>query len=157
VKSAARRDDGQAALEFMLIIPSFVVFLFLIVDFGMLMYEYVSVANAAREGARYGATNCRFSAGSCSVGVVQDQTIDRSGGILASSNRGEVSVGWVDRTGDGRNDRRGDSIVVSINHPYRFLFLPAGPSIPVVACADMALERDDRGAPLPTGAGCFGS
>ena len=77
-----RRDDGQAAIEFLLVIPTFMVFLFLVVDFGMLMYQYVSIANAVREGARYAAVNC--NTGSCTTSAVQQRVIERSGRSLGS-------------------------------------------------------------------------
>src|SRR5947208_16169919 len=115
-----RRNEGQAAIEFLIVIPTFMLFLFLIVDFGMMTYEYVSVANAAREGARYAATNC--GTGSCTASAVRTRVIERSGRVLTSANASEISVGWIDTTGDGLNSGRGDSITVFINHPYTFLF-----------------------------------
>lgn len=147
-----RRDEGQAAIEFLLIIPTFMLFMFLIVDFGMLTYEYVSIANAAREGARYAATNC--GDGSCTASDVRARVIDRSGRILTLANVSEISVGWIDTTGDGLNSGRGDSVTVFIDHPYTFWFSPAGPGIPVMSCADMRLERRDQTTGLPTGTAC---
>jgi hypothetical protein len=147
-------NHGQAALEFMLVIPAFVIFLGLVVDFGMLTYQYVSIANAAREGARYAATNCFDFDGECSETRVRNQTIMRSGGILSPANAAEVTVGWINRIDPTSNSGRGDSVVVRINHPYNFMFVPVGPSIPVVACADMRLEQRDRGLGLPTGTEC---
>jgi hypothetical protein len=148
-----RRDEGQAAIEFLLIIPTFMLFLFLIVDFGMLTYEYVSIANAAREGARYAAVNCNPPypggvPGACTVPEVQTRVIERSGRVLTSANVGEISVGWTPNSG------RGASVTVFINHPYTFWFSPAGPSIPVMSCADMRLERTDRTTGLPAGIAC---
>jgi hypothetical protein len=150
--SVRSRHEAQAALEFMLVIPAFFIFLGLVIDFGMLTYQYVSIANAAREGARYGSTNC--GDGACSLAEVRDQTIARSGGILSPSSSGEVMVGWIDRDGVGPHSGRGDSVVVFINHPYNFMFIPAGPGIPVIACADMRLEQRDRTSGLPAGIEC---
>lgn len=144
-----RREEGQAAFEFVLVLPFFVLFLLLLVDFGIMMYEYVSVSNAVREGARYGAVNCGAD-GACDVGLVATRVIDRSGGIL--SDPAEVTVGWIDNDADGRNYGRGDSVVVKVTHPYHFLFFPA--SIPVVSCADMRLEQTDDTTSLPSGSGC---
>lgn len=146
------RDEGQAALEFMLVLPAFFIFMGLLIDFGMLTYEYVSIANAAREGARYGATNCQD--GACSVAEVRDRTILRSGGILSSSSPGEVMVGWIPRGDNPSNGARGASVVVFINHRYNFLFVPVGPGIPVMTCADMRLEQRDRTTGLPLGTEC---
>ena len=145
-----RRASGQAAIEFVLVIPTFVIFLLLIVEFGMLTYEYVSVANAVREGARYGAVNC--GTGTCSETVVRDRTIQRSGNILTSANAAEVTVGWTDLNGGGIG--KGDSVRVRVDHMFNFMFLPAGPGIPVVSCADMRLERNDRGSSLPAAPAC---
>jgi Flp pilus assembly protein TadG len=49
-------EFGQSLVEFSLILPVFVVLLFAIVDFGRAFYTWLVVTNAAREGARVGAT-----------------------------------------------------------------------------------------------------
>ena len=150
--SLRRGEEGQAALEFMLVLPIFLGFFLLIVDLGMFMYEYVSVANAVREGTRFGAINC--GDGSCSDEEVKIRTINRSGGILDLATPEEVEVVWADRDGLAPHYTRGDSVVVSVTHPYNFLFFPV--SMDVVSCADMSLEQSDRGAlaDLPPGTGC---
>ena len=145
-----RREEGQATFEFVLILPFFILFLLLLIDFGIMMYEYVSVSNAVREGARYGAVNC--GDGACDSAAVAGRVVERSGGILSDSN--EVTVGWMDNSipADGKNYGRGDSVVVKVTHPYHFLFFPA--TIDVVSCADMRLEQTDKTDPLPSGSGC---
>jgi hypothetical protein len=137
-----RREEGQAAFEFLLILPFFILFLLLLIDFGIMMYEYVSVSNAVREGARYGAVNC--GDGGCTLGTADgicQRVLDRSGGIL--STPGEVTVAWPD------GSARGDSVVVKVTHPYKFLFFPAA-KIDVVSHADMRLEQTDRTTGLPS-------
>lgn len=148
------REEGQAAVEFLLVFPFVVLFLALLVDLGIMMYEFVSVSNAAREGARYGAVNC--GTGTCTVDGtdpdgVRTRTLDHSGGILKDA--GEVSVTWADNDGAGTNSDRGDSVVVNIVHPYRFLFFK-GVTIDVTSCADMRLEQRDKSTALPPGTGC---
>jgi hypothetical protein len=146
-----RREGGQATFEFVLILPFFILFLLLLIDFGIMMYEYVSVSNAVREGARYGAVNC--GDGGCTANDVAERVVHRSGGIL--SNTGEVTVGWVDNDGNVPNSGRGDSVVVKVTHPYHFLFFPAA-TINVVSCADMRLEQTDKTQSLPSGSECGG-
>src|SRR6266581_5788486 len=85
-----RKDRAQAAFEFILILPFFVLFVVMLIDFGILMYEYVSVANAAREGARYASVNCGGTG--CTTTSVKTRTTGRSGGIL--TNASEVTVSW---------------------------------------------------------------
>ena len=44
---------GQSVVEFALVLPVFLIILMGIIEFGLLMSDYVIVVNAAREGARY--------------------------------------------------------------------------------------------------------
>lgn len=145
-----RREDGQAAFEFVLILPLFLLWMLLLVDLGIMTYQYVSLNNATREGARYAAVNC--GDGSCTLSEVRDRTIARSGGLLTIANAAEITVGWLNRDGTGSNSDRGDSAVVKVNHPYAFLFFPV--TFPVVSCADMRLEQRDVTSSLPSGTGC---
>ena len=46
-------EDGQAMVEFALILPIFLLILCGIIDFGWLFYNQLSLNNACREGARY--------------------------------------------------------------------------------------------------------
>jgi len=141
---ALRREEGQAAFEFVLMLPLFILFLLLLIDFGILMFEYVSVSNAAREGARYGAVNCPDPVTTdCTVDLVRTRTLDRSSGIVADPL--EVTVTWPDGT------NRGDPIAVRVAHDYDLLFFPF--TIPVVSCAEMRLEQADSVAP-GGGVGC---
>lgn len=45
---------GASAVEFALVLPLLIVLTFGIIEFGLLMYNYQVITNAAREGARYG-------------------------------------------------------------------------------------------------------
>lgn len=49
----SRHEDGQAMVEFALILPVFLLILCGIIDFGWLFYNQLSLNNACREGARY--------------------------------------------------------------------------------------------------------
>ncbi len=50
-------EDGQAMVEFALILPIFLLILCGILDFGWLFYNQLSLNNACREGARYAVVN----------------------------------------------------------------------------------------------------
>ncbi len=136
-------------MEFILVLPIFVIAFLMVVDLGMLMYQYVSVSNAVREGARFGAVNC--GDGDCSDGdgeTVLDRTFARSSGVLDPlAIPSEVEVGWLDNDGDPNISGRGDSVVVKVDHKYNFMFFPG--SVPVVSCADMSLEQSDTALDLP--------
>ena len=62
------RSRGQALLEFALVLPIFLSLLFLIVDFGRVVWATNSLANAAREGARYAIVHGGSASNPCPVG-----------------------------------------------------------------------------------------
>ena len=53
-KDQAKDKEGQALLEFALVAVFLVMVLFGIIDFARLFFAYATMANGAREGARYG-------------------------------------------------------------------------------------------------------
>ena len=135
-------QDGQAAFEFLLILPLLIGFFLLMIDFGIAMYEYVSISNAVREGARYAAVNCET--GTCIPSVVETWTTTRTGGLTIPTT--EVAATW-----SGPN--RGDSVAVSVNHTYGFIFW-SPLSLNLHACSEMRLEQQDRTGTLGGGGTC---
>lgn len=55
IHKKGKGERGQSMVEFALIVPLFLLLMFAIVDFGMGFYSWITVTNAAREGARIGA------------------------------------------------------------------------------------------------------
>ncbi len=53
----SRRGRGQAMTEFALLLPIMLMLVLGIFEFGRAFYYYSALANAAREGARYGLTH----------------------------------------------------------------------------------------------------
>ncbi len=49
------RERGQELVEFALVIPVVMMVMMAILEFGMLIFSYNTISNAAREGARYGS------------------------------------------------------------------------------------------------------
>lgn len=133
-------ERGQAAFEFLLIVPTFLLFFLMLIDFGVTMYGYVSVANGVRDGARLGSANC--GDGSCTVSEIQDRVVERAGGFL--SGTGDVSVDWPE------GKERGDAVAVRVSHDHEFLFFPF--TWTIESCAEMRLERTESGS--ASGSGC---
>lgn len=50
-----KKEEGQAVVEFALVLPLLILLIFGMVDFGWLFYNKIEVNNASREGARYAA------------------------------------------------------------------------------------------------------
>lgn len=136
-----QREEGQAAFEFLLVLPLFFMFFLLLIDFGVSMYGYVSIANAAREGARYGSVNC--GAAACSAPLIQDRVVERSGGFLSDTS--DVAVSWPS------GGTRGEPIVVRVDHDHGFLFFPY--TWAISSCSAMRLEQTEPGISAG-GSGC---
>ena len=76
---------GQAILEFAVIFPLFLILVMGVVDFGWALKSYITVTNAAREGARY-AVICPST-----DAAVKTRVADYSDGLLTADN---VSLFW---------------------------------------------------------------
>ena len=62
-----KNNDGVAALEFGLVLPVLMALLMGIVDYGQIYFVQLSMTNAAREGARVGATRSADNAAPAAV------------------------------------------------------------------------------------------
>ena len=129
-------EKGQALVEFTLLVPIFLLLLFAIVDFGMGFYSYITVTNAAREGARLGA-----------VQGTQQQIIDRVFQTSDLTNEGtNMSVTVTNAQG-----QPGQSVVVKVDYDYDLITPLAGiaqfvtgnalgPTLNLSSTAEMRLE-----------------
>ena len=54
-----RGERGQSMVEYALVLPILLLLLLGIMEFGILVFNYNTIANAAREGARYGIVHWR--------------------------------------------------------------------------------------------------
>lgn len=106
--SRIKTSRGQAILEFALITPLLLLFLFGIVDFAWVMNNKVVTVNAAREAARLGATGA-------TVDQICDRAVAQSQELITRDN---VSVEFVDTNGDNKL-LPGDAVIVRIAFPYQ--------------------------------------
>lgn len=70
-----RKEDGQSMLEFILVLPVFLLLLFMIIDFGWLFYNMNTVQNVARNAARVACveyTDTCFEVGAGGTKVLAD-------------------------------------------------------------------------------------
>lgn len=74
------RTRGQALVEFALIIPIFLLLVFGLVDLGRAVFISNSLAEAARDGARYGSVQAR-AYNDTTRSDVEDWVVDRLAGV----------------------------------------------------------------------------
>jgi Flp pilus assembly protein TadG len=63
VSAPIRREDGQELVEYALVLPILLLLVLGLMQVGVLLYQYNTLANAAREGARYAVTHPGDSGG----------------------------------------------------------------------------------------------
>jgi Flp pilus assembly protein TadG len=130
-----KKERGQAMVEFVLVLPIFLLLVFGIVDFGMGFNAWLTVTNSAREGARLGAvrgTNAQIT-----------QRVQDTADTLDLAN---MTVTVTNAQGNP-----GESVVVDVDYDYT-LITPldsvmglvsggsVGPTIKFSSSADMRLE-----------------
>ena len=135
-------------VEFALLLPIFLVVIFIIVDFGVGISRWVIVTNSTREGARLGAV------GAATADIANHVALTSSGLLDAA----DVDVYYLDENGGDPGDR-GESVVVKSDYNYQmitplsaFLSLTFN-SINFHSCTDMRLELPVSGA-AGGGTGC---
>ncbi len=129
-------EKGQALVEFTLLIPIFLILLFAIVDFGMGFYSWITVTNAAREGARLGA-----------VLATQQEIEDR---VYESVNLPDEDT-KMSVTVTNAEGQPGESVAVQVDYDYDLITPLAslvqffsgdvlGPTLTFSSTAEMRLE-----------------
>jgi Flp pilus assembly protein TadG len=124
-KSETLNQSGASAIEFALILPVLLLFLFGIIEFSVLFYNKAIITNASREGARYGIT---YLDNSTTTGSHPEEDL-----IIAKVNNyvnnGSLLISFgntptVRTEVDGENGAAGSDLTVTVEYDYDFLILP---------------------------------
>ncbi len=99
-------EKGQALVEFALLIPIFLILVFSIVDFGMGFYSWITVTNAAREGARLGSVQA-------SEFLITERVKDTADLPNELTNMRVTVI--------GAQGQPGDSVVVQVDYDYNLI------------------------------------
>ncbi len=101
-----KRSKGQALIEFALVLPLLLLLVMGIIDFGLIMQQYLTLQHGVREGARM-----------ASVGATDSAVTSRVEEILSTRwSSDEVTVS-VAKTNKGTYEES----VVTVNAPVAFL------------------------------------
>lgn len=120
------QEDGQALVEFALVLPLLVLVLFAVIQFGIAFNNYVTLTDAVRAGARTASVS-RFSStpGAQAEAAVRDAAVNLDQGELAVT----VSSSWA----------RGDDVRVVATYPYEIDLVGL-----VVASGSLQSETTER-------------
>jgi Flp pilus assembly protein TadG len=109
---------GTAAIEFAIVLPLLMVFIFGIIEFGLVFYDKAMVTNASREAARAGIV---YRDPPLTVAEMQSVVDSYCGGRLISFGGGPSPTTTVP---SGECTNHGDELVVNVAYQYEFLLLP---------------------------------
>ena len=127
-----RDQDGAAAVEFALLLPSLVLMLFGLIQFGIAFNTKIQATNAAREGARMAV-----------VGI--DNWADVGGGLAFwQAVQQNAGVGDIDNCVLDTTDVVGGTLTVTFDYPLDLVipFMPNPPSWQTgTAQATMRIEQ----------------
>lgn len=104
---AGPRSRGQALVEFALVFPLFLLLLFGLVDLGRLAYINNAIAEAAREGARWGTVQGRSISATDRTNVA-----NKTRTLMAAVPNPTVTVTCEDVFGTARSTCTKDNILV---------------------------------------------
>jgi hypothetical protein len=126
-----RRDGGQELLEFALILPLLLLILLGIMEFGLVILSYNTIANAAREGARYGIVNPSDTGGIQAAAMGMTSGLDQGAVTVLVNNPPPAS----------------DQIRVRVNYDHTLITGPiiaaagGSPTLPLSTVATMWAEQ----------------
>ena len=139
------RQRGQTIVEFALLAPIIILFLFVIVDFGIAMDRRIVLQDAVREGARYAAVTDDLI-------LIKDRTVAQAQDVI---NKDDVIVCYVDPETNAlkTNPDVGDAVdVCEKNFQYDPFMIRGGPFGITVPKIDMFLTGSARLEQKPTAA-----
>ena len=113
IRRHTQRQDGQAVVEFVVILPVLLLVLVAIYQFGQVFVNYMDVTSAAREGARTAAVS--RTAGTCSV--VDGLAISAAKGAGSDLSTSSLNV-TVTRTCTNNAYAQSSDVKVTASYPY---------------------------------------
>jgi Flp pilus assembly protein TadG len=124
--SRLRREDGQAFVEFAIVLPVLVLLVFGIAQFGLAFRNYLAITDAARVAARAAAV--KRTSDPCGAATTAIQNTVSTGQWAQISSRITCSAG----------PNVGDAVTITIRHPYS-IGLPG-----VSASGDLTASATER-------------
>lgn len=114
------KSNGFATIEFTIILPFLLLFIFATAEFGRLLYQYTALNNTIRNANRYLMSNARLATGvvSISADVAIDVTKLITYGDLTSTTEllPNLSLSTISMTVSG------DFVTLNVSYPWQPIF-----------------------------------
>ncbi len=155
-KNPAPPTRGQSLVEFALAATLMIFLLVATIDFGLAFFSWITLRDAAQEGAVYGAMFPPISSTDAAP-ISQIQARVRTAATtpvdLSNLPLGQIEI-LVTDTGGNWNACAGNAIRVQVTYNYRIITpmisnFTGSPTIPVTAAVTNTLLRHGNGATCP--------
>jgi Flp pilus assembly protein TadG len=128
----------MAMVEFVLILPALIVMLFGILEFGVLFFQWQTLSNAAREGAREAIVFRKDCDSGAVQSLIEQTVIDYAGAANIDVEAADIAI-------TGSCTGSGEPLRVEVSHDFGFQFLPGfisqlTPTITLVGTSEMRNE-----------------
>ena len=128
-KITIKDQNGATVVEFALVLPLLVVFIFGIVEFSLLSYNKAMITNASREGARNGVIfrgDFKLDTQAALNNRVTQAVNSYCDNHLISFDANKSPTVLVDGDGNSNSDlaESGEDLTVTVTYDYQFLILP---------------------------------
>ncbi|MEA3345829.1 MAG: TadE family protein [Chloroflexota bacterium] len=125
-----KAEKGQSVVELALLLPILMIILTGVVDLGRAFNAYITITNAAREGARYGSLNPTDTNG------IKARVMGEAAGSGVSVEEGDIPAPTCDPSCEP-----GNTICVEVHHDFPLLtgFVVSGGAIQLVSSAEMVI------------------
>ena len=125
-----KAEDGQELVEFALILPLLLLLLFGLIEFGLVVFSYNTLANTGREVARYGSIHPEDE-------LIRQYITDT---IMTDDRRWAIGIRPDEiNIGTALTDRGPLVSTVHVTVTYTYTFL-TGPLLSVITDPDIQLE-----------------
>jgi len=118
-RACSAPESGQELIEFALVVPLLMLILFGVLDLGRAFYASITIANAAREGARYAMFYPGDTAG---IRMATEREAQNSGVDLTDPAKATIDVGCPLGCG------RGLPIRVTVTYEFQLILTMVIPS-----------------------------
>ena len=150
IRNGKRREDGQTAIEFLFTVLFVMLFVLGFLELVFLIFSYNVVADAAKEGVRFGIVHGTASTSCNGPGDPADATIicdSASGGVKTAVTsyanhsgqrvpNADITVTYANPAGGAACSKPGCSVQVQVAHVYRPFFGLGWPTVTMHAASE---------------------
>jgi hypothetical protein len=144
--ASARRQRGQALVEFALAAPVLVLLVAGIVQFGVALNFWLDMHRIANQGARWAVVNCGPSGGFDPCSPTLEAYLEQQ--PIAAGSNPDVAICYESMTGEGPGGPEavaGDAVTVRLTDAFTMVPIIGVGTVDLTASATMRLEQKPTG------------